>query len=140
AEEPAPAVESPAAVAAQAVISDLHWLIHQGHVIEFANGILETAKKPAPRPPRPEKQPRSGQTAEQQGEGEVTTQEGISGSEGGAATEAGASAEEAAGESINEQPVAEAPAEATTVQDESGVTAGADVPGGEQFPVSDTSP
>jgi hypothetical protein len=34
--------------------SDLHWLIHQGHVIEFANGILETAKKPALRPPKPE--------------------------------------------------------------------------------------
>lgn len=37
-----------------ALISDLHWLIHQGHVIEFANGQLETAKKPAPRPPKPE--------------------------------------------------------------------------------------
>ena len=35
------------------VASDLHWLIHQGHVIEFANGILETAKKPAIRPPKP---------------------------------------------------------------------------------------
>lgn len=34
-----------------AVISDLHWLIHQGHVIEFANGKLETAKKPVPKPP-----------------------------------------------------------------------------------------
>lgn len=35
-----------------AVISDLHWLIHQGHVIEFATtGILETAKKPLPKPP-----------------------------------------------------------------------------------------
>ncbi|MCX6923702.1 MAG: hypothetical protein NT154_10920 [Verrucomicrobia bacterium] len=33
-----------------AVIADLHWLIHQGHVIEFANGILETAKKPLPKP------------------------------------------------------------------------------------------
>jgi hypothetical protein len=40
-----------------AVISDLHWLIHQGHVIEFANGPLETAKKPLPRPPKPEKAP-----------------------------------------------------------------------------------
>jgi hypothetical protein len=38
-----------------AVIGDLHWLIHQGHVIEFANGTLETAKKPAPKPPKPEK-------------------------------------------------------------------------------------
>jgi hypothetical protein len=38
-----------------ALIADLHWLIHQGHVIEFANGILETAKKPIPKPPKPEK-------------------------------------------------------------------------------------
>src|SRR5581483_1276332 len=36
-----------------ALIGDLHWLIHQGHVIEFANGTLETAKKPVPRPPKP---------------------------------------------------------------------------------------
>lgn len=33
-----------------AIIGDLHWLIHQGHVIEFAAGLLETAKKPLPRP------------------------------------------------------------------------------------------
>jgi hypothetical protein len=38
-----------------ALTSDLHWLIHQGHVIEFANGRLETAKKPKPKPARPEK-------------------------------------------------------------------------------------
>jgi hypothetical protein len=38
-----------------AIIADLHWLIHQGHVIEFANATLETAKKPHPRPPAPEK-------------------------------------------------------------------------------------
>src|SRR5207247_3029193 len=37
--------------------SDLHWLIHQGHVIEFANGTLETAKKPLPRPSKPEAKP-----------------------------------------------------------------------------------
>lgn len=37
-----------------AVISDLHWLVHQGHVIEFATGELDTAKKPLPKPPRPE--------------------------------------------------------------------------------------
>jgi len=36
-----------------AVIADLHWLIHQGHVIEFANGRIETARKPIPKPPRP---------------------------------------------------------------------------------------
>src|SRR6185369_12470451 len=55
--EAAPAAAPGVSPEAQAVISDLHWLIHQGHVIEFANGILETAKKPLPRPPRPEKKP-----------------------------------------------------------------------------------
>ena len=40
---------------AAAIISDLHWLVHQGHVIEFANGTLETAKKPLPRPVKVEK-------------------------------------------------------------------------------------
>lgn len=40
-----------------AMAGDLHWLVHQGHVIEFANGILETAKKPAPKPPKPEAKP-----------------------------------------------------------------------------------
>ena len=40
-----------------AVIADLHWLIHQGHVLEFANGRIETAKKPAPKPSRPEARP-----------------------------------------------------------------------------------
>ncbi len=39
---------------ASLAITDLHWLIHQGHVIEFANGTLETAKKPIVRPPKPE--------------------------------------------------------------------------------------
>jgi hypothetical protein len=36
-----------------AVMTDLHWLVHQGHVIEFANGVLETAKKPVTKPPKP---------------------------------------------------------------------------------------
>jgi hypothetical protein len=55
---PAPAPESLAPTTEQtAVIADLHWLVHQGHVIEFANGTLETAKKPLPRPPKPEAKP-----------------------------------------------------------------------------------
>jgi hypothetical protein len=44
-----------------AIISDLHWLVHQGHVIEFADCRLDTAKKPLPRPPTqavPEASPR----------------------------------------------------------------------------------
>jgi len=40
-----------------AVSTDLHWLIHQGHVIEFSNGKMETAKKPKqpPVPTQPQK-------------------------------------------------------------------------------------
>jgi hypothetical protein len=52
---PAPAPVPEASPEQTAIASDLHWLIHQGHVIEFANGLLETAKKPLPRPPKPEK-------------------------------------------------------------------------------------
>jgi hypothetical protein len=57
-----PAVQSPAenpatpgelTPEASAVISDLHWLVHQGHVIEFANGTLDAAKKPIPKPTKP---------------------------------------------------------------------------------------
>ncbi len=40
-----------------AVIADLHWLIHQGHVLEFANGMMDSAKKPLPKPPKPAAQP-----------------------------------------------------------------------------------
>lgn len=44
-----------------AVIADLHWLIHQGHVIEFTDGRLETAKAPKPKPTPP---PPAAKTAE----------------------------------------------------------------------------
>lgn len=48
----------PPTPAQTAVISDLHWLIHQGHVLEFANGKMETAKRPLPRPiSKPVQQP-----------------------------------------------------------------------------------
>jgi hypothetical protein len=53
--EPSGAVpEPPPSPEVEAIVGDLHWLIHQGHVIEFANGILETAKQPVPRPPKPQ--------------------------------------------------------------------------------------
>jgi hypothetical protein len=39
------------------VMVDLHWLIHQGAVLEFADGRLETAKKPIPKPVKVEKKP-----------------------------------------------------------------------------------
>jgi len=80
----APAVEGKAAAPAKpaeplvpeptpeqtAVISDLHWLVHQGHVIEFADGRMDTAKKPLPRPPKPEKKPAGEKPA---GESEAAT-------------------------------------------------------------------
>jgi hypothetical protein len=49
-----PAGESAAApeLTAEAIniLDALHWLTRQGHVIEFANGTLEAARKPAPKP------------------------------------------------------------------------------------------
>jgi hypothetical protein len=57
----APATPAPDLAADQptpeqsSLIADLHWLIHQGHVIEFATGLLETAKKPLPKPVKPER-------------------------------------------------------------------------------------
>lgn len=67
--QPAAAPASTEPTAEQSAInSDLHWLVHQGHVIEFANGLIETAKKPQPKPaqapkppgaPRPDRAPRA---------------------------------------------------------------------------------
>jgi ribonuclease E len=48
-----------------ALIADLHWLVHQGHVLEFADGKLDTAKKPLPRPQKPEKKLAAGKVAEE---------------------------------------------------------------------------
>ncbi len=50
--QPAPTPEQ------EALVTNLHWLIHQGHVIEFANGKMETAKRPLPKPePKPKAAP-----------------------------------------------------------------------------------
>lgn len=62
-EEPAATAAAAGPTAEQtAIISDLHWLVHQGHVLEFADGRLETAKKPLPRPAKPEKKPTEAKT------------------------------------------------------------------------------
>ena len=45
------------------VISDLHWLIHEGHVTEYHDGRLEVAPKPQPKPPAPERKPREARPA-----------------------------------------------------------------------------
>jgi hypothetical protein len=58
---PAPAPAEPGPTPEQtAIITDLHWLIHQGHVIEFTDGRMETAQPPKPKPapaPKAESQP-----------------------------------------------------------------------------------
>jgi hypothetical protein len=54
---PAKPAEPEATPEQTAIIVDLHWLIHQGHVLEFADGRLETAKKPLPKPVKLEKKP-----------------------------------------------------------------------------------
>jgi hypothetical protein len=40
-----------------AVVTDLHWLIHQGHVLEFSDGRMEIAWPPRPKPPPPPPKP-----------------------------------------------------------------------------------
>jgi hypothetical protein len=106
--EAAPAVAAPApneSPEQTAVASDLHWLIHQGHVIEFANGVLETAKKPAPRPPRPEPKKQT-PPAESPAATGITAE--TTGVEAPPAAEAAAAPTAAGGPSA---PVAPAPAE-----------------------------
>jgi hypothetical protein len=53
--KPAPAPAPEATAEQTAVMVDLHWLIHQGAVLEFADGRMETAKKPLPKPIKQEK-------------------------------------------------------------------------------------
>jgi len=85
--EAAAAAQTPAAAPAaqtvapspelEALVRDLHWLVHQGHVIEFANGQLETAKKPAPRPEKKKKEPATpaeGTAANVEAAGTVSTE------------------------------------------------------------------
>jgi hypothetical protein len=147
AEAPAPAVASPEAAT---VVSDLHWLLHQGHVIEFANGILETAKRPVPRPPRPEKKKASAAGAEgvetpaaehaEGQEGELSG-EGTHAEAGAEQQQAAESAEAHAAESTesaetSETHSAEPASEAAPVQDESGASAGADVVTDESKPAA----
>ncbi len=61
--KPAEPVAPEATPEQTAVIVDLHWLIHQGAVLEFADGRMETAKKPLPKPVKPAKKPSPEQNA-----------------------------------------------------------------------------
>ena len=54
-----PEAEPPLSPERTAVLSDLHWLVHQGHVVEYANGQMEIAPKPQPLQPK-KKKPKPG--------------------------------------------------------------------------------
>lgn len=101
AEQPSGPVAAPAPEAAtaispelQAIITDLHWLIHEGHVIEYSSGIIEAAKKPAPRP-QPAPRPAAAKaSAPPVAGGDTASEAGDQGEgEGGAESEAEAEAE-----------------------------------------------
>ena len=88
------AVESAAPTAEQmVVISDLHWLIHEGHVMEFHDGRLETAKRPVPRPQKPERKPAPGAKPAVEAEPKAETPAGEAPSSADLASEAAAHAE-----------------------------------------------
>jgi len=75
-DEPKPA--PPLSPERTAILSDLHWLVHQGHVIEYANGQMEIAPKPQPpqqkkKKPRPPKPPKA-EKPETGGEGSTSSQ------------------------------------------------------------------
>lgn len=96
-----------------AVIADLHWLIHQGHVIEFATGTLETAKKPLPKPPKPPKPEAKPAEA-----AAATQSEGQAPSEGMLAGEPAAPGGEIAAEAPIEAPAAPENVPAAPASDE----------------------
>ena len=50
-----PEAEPPLSPERTAVLSDLHWLVHQGHVVEYANGQMEIAPKPQQLQPKKKK-------------------------------------------------------------------------------------
>ena len=101
-----------------AVIGDLHWLVHQGHVIEFADGRMDTAKKPLPRPPKPEAKPTEAKpvtegeaaptTVEPEGETSILTEAEIPASEPEPAVEPEPAAEATAETPVPGEPAADA--------------------------------
>jgi hypothetical protein len=115
-----------------AVIADLHWLVHQGHVIEFADGRMDTAKKPVPKPPKPAKKAAEEKPA---AEGDTTTMTVEPTGEAPILTEAEIPAEpspavEAAAEtSAPAEPAAEAPASESPIEPAAGAPVAEPLPG-----------
>ncbi|MGC8744393.1 MAG: hypothetical protein ACP5T0_10995 [Verrucomicrobiia bacterium] len=57
-----------------AIIADIHWLIHQGHIIEFYSGKMYVAKKPRPRLVKEQKSAEAQQKETAQTTGEAAQQ------------------------------------------------------------------
>jgi hypothetical protein len=131
-----------------AVTSDLHWLIHQGHVIEFANGRLETAKKPKPKPVRSEKpvgEPAQAPVAEEAVTGDTEAQPGeeVVGAEPVVPESTEPAAENvsaSAGEAVPEgQPGDEAADTAKATSNSNDVPAAEEAPAAEQTPAAEVT-
>lgn len=127
---PAPAKPAEAAAGPEptpeqtAVMVDLHWLIHQGAVLEFADGRMETAKKPLPKPPKPEKKPEEKAEAKPAaGEAAATTETAMT--EAPVVPEAAAEAPAAA--AVTPEAAAEAPAAIVSAEAPAPVEAAAPV-------------
>jgi hypothetical protein len=115
-----PAADEPTAEQT-VIIADLHWLVHQGHVLEFADGRMDTAKKPLPRPPKPEKKAAGEKpaaeggatpttTVESEGDTAILTEAEIPASEPESAVEPEPAAEATAETPAPVEPAADAPA------------------------------
>src|SRR5690242_6753790 len=104
-----------------AVMVDLHWLIHQGAVLEFADGRMETAKKPAPKPPKPEKKPATEEKPAAEGEAQATT-EATPATESAPQVEAPTVAESAPADAQGTNPQSAATAEVTVPATEGSLT------------------
>jgi len=112
------------------VLVDLHWLIHSGAVLEFADGRMDTAKKPLPRPVKQEKK-------------KVEEKPAVEG-EAAAATETvpqpEGAVESAAEISMPAETVVETPAEETAPATEPPVSGETISPANEPAPAPETIP
>ncbi len=96
-----------------AVLVDLHWLIHAGAVLEFADGRMETAKKPLPRQPKSEKKTDGAKATEEKSaaEGEITSTEPVSQAEAEIAAPTEPAPESMSAENVSgdDKPIEEVP-------------------------------
>ena len=118
---PAPPASDEPTAEQTVIIADLHWLVHQGHVLEFADGRMDTAKKPLPRPAKPEKKAAGEKPAveggatptnavEPEGDTAILTEAEIPASEPPPAAEPEPAAEASAETPVPTEPVADVPA------------------------------